>query len=53
VVAVDSIGALREMVGGIALRGHTVSPPLSADDDLPGRLKGLVRGRLPGSGNPY
>ena len=43
----------RELVAGLADRAHTDSPPLSGDPALPGRLGGLVRGRLPGSGNPY
>ena len=29
------------------------APPLSADPAMPGRLGGLLRGRLPGTGNPY
>jgi hypothetical protein len=28
-------------------------PPLSGDPALPGRLGGLLKGRLPGTGNPY
>jgi UDP-glucose 4-epimerase len=50
---VSAVGALRELVAGLAGRAHTASPPLSADPALPGRLGGLLRGRLPGTGNPY
>jgi UDP-glucose 4-epimerase len=50
---VDAVRALRELVGGLADRAHTDSPPLSGNPALPGRLGGLLRGRLPGSGNPY
>jgi nucleoside-diphosphate-sugar epimerase len=49
----DAVSALRELVAGLAGRAHTDSPPLRADPDLPGRLGGLLRGRLPGTGNPY
>ncbi|HET6529147.1 MAG TPA: NAD-dependent epimerase/dehydratase family protein [Actinoplanes sp.] len=49
----DAVSALRELVAGMAERAHDDTPPLSADPSLPGRLGGLVRGRLPGSGNPY
>jgi UDP-glucose 4-epimerase len=49
----DAVSALTELVGGLAERAHADSPPLSGDPSLPGRLGGLVRGRLPGSGNPY
>jgi len=50
---VDSVTALKELVAGMAARAHTGSPPLSADPELPGRLGGVLRGRLPGSGDPY
>jgi UDP-glucose 4-epimerase len=50
---VDSVRTLKELVAGLAHRAHTDSPPLSADPALPGRLGGVFRGRLPGSGNPY
>ncbi|MEU8243214.1 NAD-dependent epimerase/dehydratase family protein [Actinoplanes missouriensis] len=49
----DAISALRELVAGLAGRAHTESPPLRADSDMPGRMGGLLRGRLPGTGNPY
>jgi nucleoside-diphosphate-sugar epimerase len=49
----DAVSALTELVAGMADRAHTDSPPLSGDPALPGRFGGLVRGRLPGSGNPY
>jgi UDP-glucose 4-epimerase len=49
----DAVSALSELISGMAERAHGDTPPLSADPDLPGRLGGLVRGRLPGSGNPY
>lgn len=50
---VDAVHTLKELVGGLADRAHTESPPLSGDPALPGRLRGVLRGRLPGSGNPY
>ncbi|AGL20111.1 NAD-dependent epimerase/dehydratase family protein [Actinoplanes sp. N902-109] len=49
----DAVHALKELVSGMAYRAHTDSPPLSAKPDLPGRLGGVLRGRLPGTGNPY
>jgi UDP-glucose 4-epimerase len=49
----SSVDALKELVGGMADRAHSDSPPLSGAPDLPGRLGGLLRGRLPGEGNPY
>jgi UDP-glucose 4-epimerase len=49
----DAVSALRELIDGMATRASADTPPLSGDPDLPGRLRGLVRGRLPGSGNPY
>jgi nucleoside-diphosphate-sugar epimerase len=49
----DAVSTLKELIGGMADRAHADSPPLSGAPDLPGRLLGLVRGRLPGSGNPY
>ncbi|WP_430783737.1 NAD-dependent epimerase/dehydratase family protein [Actinoplanes sp. G11-F43] len=51
--ATDAISALRELVTGIADRAHTQSPPMAGDPALPGRFGGLLRGRLPGKGNPY
>ncbi|MGA5305845.1 NAD-dependent epimerase/dehydratase family protein [Nucisporomicrobium flavum] len=48
-----AVHALKELVAGMADRAHTDSPPLSGAPDLPGRLGGVLRGRLPGSGNPY
>jgi nucleoside-diphosphate-sugar epimerase len=50
---VDALTALTELLDGMARRAHTASPPLSAQAPLPGRLWGLLRGRLPGHGNPY
>jgi UDP-glucose 4-epimerase len=50
---VDAVHTLKELVAGLADRAHTDSPPLSGDPALPGRLGGVLRGRLPGSGNPY
>jgi nucleoside-diphosphate-sugar epimerase len=50
---VDAVGTLKELVTGLATRAHTASPALSADPLLPGRLGGVLRGRLPGSGDPY
>ena len=50
---VDAVTALTELIDGMAGRAYAPSPPLSADPDLPGRFGGLLRGRLPGSGDPY
>ncbi|NJC70518.1 NAD-dependent epimerase/dehydratase family protein [Planosporangium thailandense] len=50
---VDAVTALRELFDGMAGRDGTGSPPLSDTVMAPGRLGGLVRGRLPGQGNPY
>jgi nucleoside-diphosphate-sugar epimerase len=50
---VDAVSALRELLSGMAVRARTDSPPLSDAGFLPGRLGGLLRGRLPGHGNPY
>jgi nucleoside-diphosphate-sugar epimerase len=49
----DAVAALRELVAGIADRAGAPSPPLSAEPALAGRLGGLARGRLPGTGDPY
>jgi len=49
----DAVTALKELVAGMADRAFEGGPPLSADPDLPGRLGGLLKGRLPGTGNPY
>ncbi|GAA2543213.1 NAD-dependent epimerase/dehydratase family protein [Winogradskya consettensis] len=49
----NSVHALKEVITGMAYRAHTDAPPLSDDKDLPGRLGGVLRGRLPGTGNPY
>jgi UDP-glucose 4-epimerase len=51
--AKDAVTTLQELIDGMADRAHADSPPLSGDPDLPGRLGGVLRGRLPGSGNPY
>jgi nucleoside-diphosphate-sugar epimerase len=51
--ATDAVTALRELLAGVGDHAHTASAPLSADRDLPGRLGGLLHGRLPGTGNPY
>ncbi|BCY14267.1 NAD-dependent epimerase/dehydratase family protein [Actinoplanes sp. L3-i22] len=49
-----AVEALREVVDGLADRaGRPESPPLDPGNTRPGRLGGLLRGRLPGSGNPY
>ena len=50
---VDSVSALRELFAGMADKAHTSSPPLSGQWEAPGRLGGVLRGRLPGTGNPY
>jgi nucleoside-diphosphate-sugar epimerase len=49
----DAVSALRELLAGMGDRVDGGSPPLSADSGLPGRLGGLVRGRPPGTGDPY
>ncbi|GIF05961.1 NAD-dependent epimerase/dehydratase family protein [Actinoplanes siamensis] len=50
----DAVEALRELVAGLAERaGRPDSPPLDAAASQPGRLGGLLRGRLPGTGDPY
>jgi UDP-glucose 4-epimerase len=51
--AVDAVSALRELLGGMAERAGTESPPLSGAGFRPGRPGALLRGRLPGHGNPY
>jgi nucleoside-diphosphate-sugar epimerase len=51
--SVDAVSALRELFAGMAERARTGSPPLSDAGVMPGRLGGLLRGRLPGQGNPY
>ncbi|GAA0807792.1 NAD-dependent epimerase/dehydratase family protein [Spirilliplanes yamanashiensis] len=52
--AVPADDALRELVAGLADRAHTGSAPLTGSATAPGRLGGvLLRGRLPGSGDPY
>ena len=48
-----AVPALTELVRGMAERASGDTPPLSADPELPGRFGGLLRGRLPGAGNPY
>ncbi|GAA2326380.1 NAD-dependent epimerase/dehydratase family protein [Dactylosporangium salmoneum] len=50
---VDAAGALRELVHGIATRAHADTPPLSGRRTAPGRFAALLRGHLPGVGNPY
>jgi nucleoside-diphosphate-sugar epimerase len=49
----DAVTALRELVAGLAARAHTASAPMSGAPTLAGRLGGVLRGRLPGTGNPY
>jgi len=49
----DALEALRDLLAGLSVRARTPSPPLSGAPDLAGRLGGVVRGRLPGHGNPY
>jgi UDP-glucose 4-epimerase len=51
--AVDADQALDELFDGMAALAHTDSPPLTGDPTRPGRIRGLLRGRVPGSGNPY
>jgi nucleoside-diphosphate-sugar epimerase len=50
---VDAVTALRELLDGMAARAHTASPPMSDRPESPGRFGALLRGRLPGTGNPY
>ena len=50
---VDAVTAVKELLAGMAERAHTASPPLSAEPDRPGRLRGLLHGKLPGTGDPY
>ena len=50
---VDALAALQELFAGMADRAHTGSPPMSGSRLLAGRPGGLLRGRLPGHGNPY
>ena len=51
--AVDADRALDDLIEGMSVFAHTHSPPLTGDSTRPGRLGGLLRGRTPGSGNPY
>jgi nucleoside-diphosphate-sugar epimerase len=50
---VDAVSALRELLAGMADDAGTASPPLSPDPARPGRTGALLRGRLPGQGDPY
>ena len=49
----DAESTLREFIAGFAERAHDNTPPMSGDPELAGRPRGLLRGRLPGTGNPY
>ncbi|MEV6633215.1 NAD-dependent epimerase/dehydratase family protein [Actinoplanes sp. NPDC051470] len=49
----DAGSTLREFIAGFAERAHDDTPPMSGDPELAGRPRGLLRGRLPGTGNPY
>ncbi|MBM2623114.1 NAD-dependent epimerase/dehydratase family protein [Actinoplanes sp. LDG1-06] len=50
----NAVDALTELVAGMADRAHDDNaPPLTGDPARPGRLGGLLKGRLPGTGNPY
>ncbi len=51
--SVNALTALRELFTGMAEHAHTASPPMSGSRLLAGRSGGLLRGRLPGHGNPY
>ncbi|MEU8296108.1 NAD-dependent epimerase/dehydratase family protein [Micromonospora sp. NPDC048909] len=51
--AIDALTALRQLFLGMAERGHTASPPMSAAATLPGRLGALLKARPAGQGNPY
>jgi UDP-glucose 4-epimerase len=49
----DAVATLRELIDGMAHRADAAGPPLAGDPDLSGRLGGILRGRLPGTGDPY
>lgn len=49
----DAATALRELIDGMATHAHTDAPPLSGTPTMAGRPGGLLRGRLPGTGDPY
>jgi UDP-glucose 4-epimerase len=49
----DALTALRELLTGMSAHAGTPSPPLRPSPGQPGRLTALLRGRLPGTGNPY
>jgi len=48
-----AVDALRELIGGMGGHAGTSSPPLSPVGTLPGRIGGVLHGRLPGVGDPY
>ncbi|MFC4149007.1 NAD-dependent epimerase/dehydratase family protein [Micromonospora mangrovi] len=50
---IDALTALKELFAGMAHGEGTDGPPMSTDDDLPGRPGGLLKARTPGDGNPY
>ena len=50
---IDALTALKELFAGMADGAHTEGPPMSGADDLPGRPGGLLKARVPGTGNPY
>jgi UDP-glucose 4-epimerase len=49
----DAVAALRELIAGMADRAAAPSPPLDGSPDRPGRPRAMLRGRLPGTGDPY
>jgi UDP-glucose 4-epimerase len=49
----DGVETLRELIDGMAHRADAPGPPLDGRPDLPGRVGGMLRGRLPGVGDPY
>jgi UDP-glucose 4-epimerase len=51
--AIDADRALDDLIQGMAHLAHTDSPPLTGRPTRPGRFRGLLRGRVPGTGNPY
>jgi nucleoside-diphosphate-sugar epimerase len=51
--AIDADQAIDDLIEGMARLAHTDGPPLTGDPTRPGRLRGLLRGRVPGTGNPY
>src|SRR6185312_13353352 len=51
--SIDADQAIDDLIAGMAHHAHTDGPPLTGDPTRPGRLRGVLRGRVPGTGNPY